>query len=332
MELRQAGVPTAAMLTALALLAGCGSGGTSSTEAAGATATTSQNAAPAEQQQTVDLTALPLGDGKISTEPKRGNVYSCQTDFDNAPGGALADGPWIDSKAGTWDAKEKINVPGSNELDSSFEASAHGSVRTLTGNDIPSDPVGDFPVPSDSKAYSYDPNPNSISAQNFAIDVPKDPKRAKAPSCLSPGAIGVMLNGAYLFDALDGPGRDAVAHEIQDKCEGHPERTGAYHYHSLSPCIEGVHEHTHGPELVGYAIDGFGIYGHYGNDGQVLTDKDLDACHGLTSRVPWNGKIVRTYHYVATFEYPYTLGCFRGTPSTDAGLGAGSGAPAGGPP
>jgi hypothetical protein len=27
-----------------------------------------------------------------------------------------------------------------------------------------------------------------------------------------------------------------------------------------------------------------------------------------------NGKRVRTYDYHATLEYPYTLGCFRGTP------------------
>jgi hypothetical protein len=38
----------------------------------------------------------------------------------------------------------------------------------------------------------------------------------------------------------------------------------------------------------------------------------LDVCHGTTSTVPWNGKMTRIYHYVATLEYPYTIGCFHG--------------------
>jgi hypothetical protein len=30
--------------------------------------------------------------------------------------------------------------------------------------------------------------------------------------------------------------------------------------------------------------------------------------------VSWNGEQVSMYHYVATLEYPYTVGCYRGTP------------------
>jgi hypothetical protein len=28
----------------------------------------------------------------------------------------------------------------------------------------------------------------------------------------------------------------------------------------------------------------------------------------------WDGKVVSMYHYVMTDEYPYSIGCFRGTP------------------
>lgn len=28
----------------------------------------------------------------------------------------------------------------------------------------------------------------------------------------------------------------------------------------------------------------------------------------------WNGTIQDVYHYDATLEYPYTLGCYHGTP------------------
>ena len=60
-----------------------------------------------------------------------------------------------------------------------------------------------------------------------------------------------------------------------------------------------------------------------------LTDADLDACHGRVSPVMWNGKRVAIYHYVLTREYPYTIGCFKGTPvrlaaadAADAGTAA----------
>jgi hypothetical protein len=49
----------------------------------------------------VGLTALPIGDGHISTQPRIDNVYSCQTEFNENAGGAQADGPWISEKNGT---------------------------------------------------------------------------------------------------------------------------------------------------------------------------------------------------------------------------------------
>jgi hypothetical protein len=52
--------------------------------------------------------------------------------------------------------------------------------------------------------------------------------------------------------------------------------------------------------------------------GNLPTDADLDACHGRTSMVLFNGKIVSMYHYDATLEYPYTVGCYEGTPAATA--------------
>ena len=66
-----------------------------------------------------------------------------------------------------------------------------------------------------------------------------------------------------------------------------------------------------------------------------MRNSALDACHGHTHTVKIDGKRVRLYHYHATMEYPYTLGCFRGTPASTGGGGGGGpggGPPAGGPP
>ena len=66
--------------------------------------------------------------------------------------------------------------------------------------------------------------------------------------------------------------------------------------------------------LVGYALDGFGIYGPRGADGKLVTNADLDECHGRVGEVMFNGKKQMMYHYVLNNEYPYSVGCFRGTP------------------
>jgi hypothetical protein len=28
----------------------------------------------------------------------------------------------------------------------------------------------------------------------------------------------------------------------------------------------------------------------------------------------WNGTLTTIYHYVSTYDFPYTIGCYRGTP------------------
>jgi hypothetical protein len=116
-----------------------------------------------------------------------------------------------------------------------------------------------------------------------------------------------------LFDALDAQERDAPAHEVLDLCEGHPERTGMYHHHDVPICQ--LAQASGAATLVEYALDGFGIYVERDAKGNMLTNASLDACHGRTSAVPWDGQTVTLYHYVATREYPYTLGCFMGTPA-----------------
>jgi hypothetical protein len=57
-----------------------------------------------------DLTHLPLDDGKISQEPKKGLIWACR--IDPAAGGAWRDVPWIDKQAGTFDYTKKAVVPG----------------------------------------------------------------------------------------------------------------------------------------------------------------------------------------------------------------------------
>jgi hypothetical protein len=133
------------------------------------------------------------------------------------------------------------------------------------------------------------------------------------------GVVGVATNGIPILDGFDADGNDAAAVETQDVCHGHPNAISGYHYHSLSPCLLTKNALTHTTQ-VGWALDGFGIYVEYNAEGQLLTDSDLDSCHGRTSVVPWHGKEVDIYHYDMTMEFPYSVGCFMGTPSPSSDL------------
>ncbi len=118
--------------------------------------------------------------------------------------------------------------------------------------------------------------------------------------------------GCLFFNALDADRRDAVANEIFDACEGHPQQQGQYHYHHNSPCFNQGDKGEHSP-LLGYALDGFGLYGARGENGEILTNKALDECHGHTgSATDRLGKQINEYHYHINNEFPYTLGCFKG--------------------
>jgi hypothetical protein len=261
------------------------------------------------QGSSVDLTKLPIGDGKISSAPKVGYLWSCQQTY-GAAGGAFRTGDWFNATAGTFDLTKKPVVDGAVSWQSSLTVTIEGNYRVFRSNGRPNHTTGVYPVAKNDDAASYDPNPNRISVQNLVYRLPLNPTVAETSGCAG-GQVGVLLTGSPVFNAVDAGGRDAVAHELQDACAGHPEIRGQYHYHNLTSCIDD--SGTGHSKLVGYAFDGFGIYGMRGEDGSQLTDAALDECHGHTHAIEWDGKTVVIYHYHATAEYPYTVGCFRGT-------------------
>ncbi len=256
---------------------------------------------------------LPLGDGKISAEPKQDHVFACQSSFGR--GGPAANGPWIVGADWKPDAKPVIqgNVIWPTAM---FDMRLEQNTRIIASNGFPGHATGEFPVSTIEPAYAYDPNPNTIAEQGILWRLPLNPQEAQDPSCLPMGAIGIMLTGAPLFSALDAKGHDAPAHEALDHCGGHPAPRGEYHYHAWSECFtDEAGRHGMHSDLVGYALDGFGIYGPMGEDGERLSNANLDACHGHTHAILWDGKMKTMYHYHFTAEYPYSLGCFAGTPA-----------------
>lgn len=265
--------------------------------------------------RTVDRTSLPIGDGKVTySGPRKGYVYACRS-LGGPGGGAQVEGPWIKGD-GTFDQTAKPTVDGSVTWSNAWKRIwVSKRKRVIKGNGLPvGNTTGEYPVSQSDDAYQYDRNPNSIGSRSVNARLPRHPKRARGASCVPMGTIGYARNGVAIFNALDALDRDAVAHEVQDHCDGHPQKEGVYHYHSIPDCLTGKESKKRASRLVGYALDGFPIYGPRGSNGRVLTNDDLDACHGKVSKVYLEGRWQRIYHYVATYEYPYTVGCFRGTP------------------
>ena len=152
---------------------------------------------------------------------------------------------------------------------------------------------------------AIDPNPGTPTPRNYTFTLPINPTVAPSPSCVAVGAIGVTTNGVVLYNAADARGNDAVAHEIVDAHGGHPAQTD-YHYHFVPERLDTKLPDGHSG-IIGYIRDGFAIYGYYGVGAVELSNRDLDECHGHS-----HGTL--GYHYHATMEYPYTVGCYRGTP------------------
>ena len=252
---------------------------------------------------------LPLGDNHYVLEaPRTGYIYLCRTM--QGRGGAGNDGPWIHGT--TWNILQKIPVQGKVSWpDAQFSNSVNNGQRALAGNDLPlTHTTGQFPISSSDPAFAYDRNPNSIAAQALHDALPLDPVYSDTPYCMG-GEAGVMLTGVYLFNGFDAGMRDAAAHEVQDSCNGHPQVSGQYHYHSLSACIKDVSVKT----VIGYALDGFPITGPMVAPGKYLTTDNLDVCHGLISEIVEDGAPKTTYHYVMTQDFPYSVSCFRAKPT-----------------
>jgi len=264
---------------------------------------------------------LPVGDNKYTTTAaEKGKIFLCNANFVPAEqAGAQKRGPWFVNNNTQWDIKKKAAIAGTVNWQHNMIISEENGQRIIATNDLPDHHTGTFPVAATDSARVYDANPNSISEQSLTYTLPASPTPG-SPQCMG-GEVGVMLTGSALFNGFDAGGRDAGAWEVQDSCDGHPQSSGVYHYHTLSRCIKDISVHT----VIGYALDGFPITGPQVGPGNVLTTNDLDECHGIVSEVSIGRTSAKTYHYVMTEDFPYSASCFRSqavqSPAQHAGGG-----------
>ena len=182
-------------------------------------------------------------------------------------------------------------------------------------------------------------NPNSVSDKSITYNIPIYPKvNPNGPVNTSLGTVGVALNGVRLFNAYEDPNDTSAYGRIFSTCCGHPAQNGDYHYHQYPKClkllgqqwqsekdvcdrIDKLVEDNKSSPLLGFALDGFPIYGpvglvdgkskiletsytgptnQAGNPTYVANSGDLDECNGREAPTPEFPDGI--YHYVMTIK------------------------------
>lgn len=98
---------------------------------------------------------------------------------------------------------------------------------------------------------------------------------------------------------------DTLQTEQLDACGGHAGRGDDYHYHVKPTCMIDQMANAGDDAIIGWAFDGFPIYGDNNPDGSVISEGDLDVC---------NGQIDDTfgYRYHTSDQAPYIVQCLMG--------------------
>lgn len=207
--------------------------------------------------------------------------------------------------------------------------------------------------------------PNDVSAQNDQFEITTSPSKAAQTTSLSlrvdnaillngvkvdllaAGCFGVG-NGKIGCNDMSQPWRYDPMHAANgfsvDSHNAHAQTDGTYHYHG-SPLALFSDDDSQASPVVGFAADGFPIYGTYFDDsGQVRAATpsyrlksgarpsgaddpggnydgayrdDYEYVEGLGDLDECNGMMINgSYAYYITPSYPYVLACFTGTPDS----------------
>ena len=244
---------------------------------------------------------------------------------------------------------EATDVQRSVTFDANLEVTVSGSECTIASNAIPNhdfNATGTFATP--------------VSEQTQSYTIPASPTAAASPTALSlqydnavflngvkldllaAGCFGVGdgnigctdMDTPYRYDPLGSEGAFGA-----DEHNAHAQPDGTYHYHGNPKALFDQTNPTQASPVIGFAADGFPIFGSYISDGgtiravtssyqlkegtraggpggaydgtfvddweYVAGSGDLDVCNGTT--------IDGVYGYFVTATYPHVMGCFTGT-------------------
>jgi hypothetical protein len=235
-----------------------------------------------------------------------------------------------------------------------------GGSWTFTSEGIPASDfvASDYAVPSNpfdvsAAGASVHASASILQDQHYDYTLPLTPKYSKTVTNTNQGPIGIMLDGAALYNPYEAnhstvatadnfvATQNGATASFLDDCDGHPGPGGQYHYHGLPECLvayatgaspvvksvastrspttTGVDEDNAAskePVILGFAFDGYGIYDNVAMNGTTVPVSALDACNGILSPVPGYPRGV--YHYVLenVKGVRSSIGCYHGVVSS----------------
>ncbi len=272
-----------------------------------------------------------------------------------------------------------VDIQNSLSFNADVSITATDSECTITSNSVPNHDFND-----ETAAFAGGAEGATIAATDTVSTITRSPAIAAAPTELSQQVKnGIFLNGvrldilsagcyrpnspdagddgntgigcstddAWLLDPLGTEARFGA-----DQHNAHTQPGGLYHYHGGPNAMFDDNPGSEGSPVIGFAADGFPIYGSYFYDtdsGQVrkavssytlkagsrgersdtnpggdydgtynddweFTNRgDLDECNGMS--------VDGQYGYYVTDTYPWVIKCFSGTPHESFGGGDGEG-------
>lgn len=167
-------------------------------------------------------------------------------------------------------------------------------------------------------------NPNVASNQNFVYKFTRNPQQnTGTATAVGNGHIGVWTNGVSIFNVSDAQSynnqgiwnRNAYFWEGSgfDNCLGHPQQQGEYHHHVSPKCLYDINANTVHSPIIGYAFDGYPVYGAYAytnTDGTGAIKRMQSSYTTTTTSTRTNGPAVSSTYPVGCFieDYVYTAG------------------------
>ena len=152
-----------------------------------------------------------------------------------------------------------------------------------------------------------------VPAPGYASPVVLKPKKAAKVTSID-AALGVAVNGVPIYDYSSQGALDLTAYDPKfdtlltgelDLCNGHSGRGDDYHYHAAPVCMIAAMKNKGPAAVLGWAFDGYPIYGNSNPDGTAIATGELDVC---------NGKADATfgYRYHTSDKAPYIIQCLSG--------------------
>lgn len=183
---------------------------------------------------------------------------------------------------------------------------------------------------SDIPSYSigpWNPDPNTATDQHFVYSFPRNPQKNSGSPIVTPlGHIALWINGVSAYNAKDANSynnmniwhSNAVVVEAAsfDNCLGHPQSNGEYHYHQDPVCLYNTSDTTHHSPILGYAFDGYPIYGPYGyantdGTGGIRRMRSSFRLRNITTRTTLpNGDTLSPSQYGPPVSSSYPLGYY----------------------